>query len=357
MSEENQLLREANPPDFRIASPVPQYWNKATNSYEKAEGLDGAIYIHALASKIVDLKSLLTAFGTVTASPTTNTLLERVKVIKTELDALQAQIGEIADAAVAAGAAGSVSAKLRRLTTDLASITGKDFATQATLSAINTQIGDIDAALVDAGAVGNVSAKLRRVTTDISAFLTAFNAEDFASQTTLLAGNAQVGAIADAAVIAGAAGSLSAKMRRVTTDLGTLIGLDFATEATMTAGFISVLALDFATQTTLLAETVQIGDTDAALVAAGAVGSLSSKMRRLTTDLAVLMGKDFATQTELEALKTAFDTEVGMSVYSNSAPGAHAGETIGMTHLNITDGDLYVSTGAAWVLKLEGIWV
>ena len=234
-----RLVRETNPPTGRIASPVPQYKHTTTGEYENALGSDGAILVASLTTKIVDLKSLLDNFGEVQASPTANTLLERVKVIKTELDALQAQIGEIADAAVAAGASGSISAKMRRLTTDLASIMGKDFATQATLSAINTQIGD----------------------------------------------------------------------------------------------------------------------TDAALVAAGAVGSLSSKMRRLTTDLAVLMGKDFATQTELEALKTAFDTEVGMSVYSNSAPGAHAGETIGMTHLNITDGDLYVSTGAAWVLKLEDIWV
>ena len=186
----DRLIRESNPPSGRIASPTPQYKHYSTGEYEDAEGSDGAIHMGALTTKIVDLKSLLDNFGAVTASPTTNTLLERVKVIKTELDALQAQIGENTDVVVAAGAAGSVSAKLRRLTTDLASL----------------------------------------------------------------------------------------------------------------------LALDFSTETTL------------------------------------------------DALKTNFDAEVGMSVYSNSAPGAHAGETIGMTHLNITDGDLYISTGAAWVLKLEGIW-
>ena len=242
----DRLERETNPPSGRIASPVPQYWNSVSGAYEKAEGLDGAIYMHALSGQIVDLLSLLTRFGEVQASPTTNTLLERVKVIKTELDALQAQIGEITDTVVTAGASGSV------------------------------------------------SAKLRRVTTDIGALLTAFNAEDFASQTTLLAGNVQVGAISDVVVAAGAAGSLSAKMRRVTTDLGTLIALDFATE------------------TPLAAQNIQIGDTDAVLVAAGAVGSLSAKMRRLTTDLAVLMGKDFATQTTLAALKTNFDAKVAL---------------------------------------------
>ena len=185
-----RLVRETNPPTGRIASPVPQYKHTTTGEYENALGSDGAILVASLTTKIVDLKSLLDNFGEVQASPTANTLLERIKVIKTELDVIQTQLGD---------------------------------------------------------------------TTDV-------------------------------------------------------------------------------------------------VVAAGAVGSLSAKLRRLTTDLASLLALDFSTETTLDALKTNFDAEVGMSVYSNSAPGAHAGETIGMTHLNITDGDLYISTGAAWVLKLEGIW-
>ena len=206
-----RLVRETNPPTGRIASPVPQYKHTTTGEYEDVKGTNGHAFFGALTSRIVDLKSLLDNFGEVQASPTANTLLERIKVIKTELDVIQTQLGDTTDVVVAAGAVGSLAAKLRRLTADLG------------------------------------------------------------------------------------------------------------------------------------AEIIQIGDTDAALVNAGAVGSLSAKMRRLTTDL--------------DAFKTNFDAEVGMSVYSNSAPGAHAGETIGMTHLNITDGDLYVSTGAAWVLKLEDIWV
>ena len=146
--------------------------------------------------------------------------------------------------------------------------------------------------VVVAGAVGSVSAKLRRLTADMGALIV------------------DVGATDSAVVAAGAIGDVSAKLRRLTTDIGALI--------------------------------LQIGANADAAVAAGAAGSVSAKLRRLSTDL--------------DAFKTNFDTEVGMSVYSNSAPGAHAGETIGMTHLNITDGDLYVSTGAAWVLKLEGIW-
>ncbi len=246
MADTDRLIREANPPSGRIASPVPQYKHYTTGIYEDAEGSDGAIHVAALTEKIVDLKSLLDNFGEVQATPTSNTLLDRVKVIKTELDALQAQIGEISDAAVAAGATGSISAKIRRLTTDL------------------------------------------------GALLTAFN------------------------------------------------------------------AVDFATQTTLLAETVQIGDTDAAVVDAGAVGSLSAKMRRLTTDLdafkTAFEAVDFSTQTTLLGLKNNFDAKVAMETFGNGAPGAHAGEAVGAMYLDITNGDIYASTGAAWVLKEEGIW-
>lgn len=40
----DRLKRELDPPVGRIASPVPQYWNPVTGSYEKAEGSDGSIY-------------------------------------------------------------------------------------------------------------------------------------------------------------------------------------------------------------------------------------------------------------------------------------------------------------------------
>ena len=58
----DRLVRETNPPEGRIASPTPQYWNPLLEAYEKAEGVDGAIKITALAEQIADLKSLLNAF-------------------------------------------------------------------------------------------------------------------------------------------------------------------------------------------------------------------------------------------------------------------------------------------------------
>ena len=257
----DRLIRESNPPSGRIASPTPQYKHYSTGEYEDAEGSDGAIHMGALTTKIVDLKSLLDNFGAVTASPTTNTLLERVKVIKTELDALQAQIGENTDVVVAAGAAGSVSAKLRRLTTDL----------DATIT-----------------------------------LLTTISGLDFAEETTQAANEVL---------------------------LTTIAGLDFAEETTLAAIEVlltTISGLDFAEETTQAANEVL-----------------------LTT----IAGLDFAEQTTLAALKTNFDAEVAMTTYGNGAPGAHTGELVGATYLDVTDGDLYASTGAAWVLKLEGIWV
>jgi len=58
----DRLVRETNPPEGRIASPTPQYWNPVLEAYEKAEGVDGAIKVLALTEQIADLKSLLDAF-------------------------------------------------------------------------------------------------------------------------------------------------------------------------------------------------------------------------------------------------------------------------------------------------------
>lgn len=107
------------------------------------------------------------------------------------------------DAAVAAGAAGSIQAKLRRLTTDLGAaltalqlldnaISGNemqvDVLTLPALAAGTNNIGDVDVltvpadpfganadAAVAAGATGSIQAKLRRLTTDLDAVKTSLN--------------------------------------------------------------------------------------------------------------------------------------------------------------------------------------
>jgi hypothetical protein len=40
----DRLLRETNPPEGRIASPTPQYYNPVSDAWEKAEGMDGAVF-------------------------------------------------------------------------------------------------------------------------------------------------------------------------------------------------------------------------------------------------------------------------------------------------------------------------
>lgn len=81
--------------------------------------------------------------------------------------------GAVADAAVAAGAAGTLSAKLRRLTTDMGTVKAAVGA-QATAAALSVTVATDDALLgtaadaaVTAGATGTVSAKLRALSRDV----------------------------------------------------------------------------------------------------------------------------------------------------------------------------------------------
>jgi ABC-type uncharacterized transport system permease subunit len=135
--------------------------------------------------------------------------------------------GTTADAVVAAGAAGSISAKLRRISQGV-----EDLKTGVVLPAGTNNIGDVDVltlpadplganadALVAAGAAGSISAKLRRISQSI---------EDLKTGIVLPAGTNNIGDVdvltlpadpfganADAVVAAGAAGSMSAKLRRI----------------------------------------------------------------------------------------------------------------------------------------------
>jgi len=156
-------------------------------------------------------------------------------------------IGLVADAVVAAGATGSLSAKLRRLTTDLdalltsagatadAAVTDPTAAASivAALKGLLTDLGQVADAVVAAGAAGSVSAKLRRLTTDLDAAITRLGATSDAAVADPTAAASAIAALkgiltdlgqtADAVVAAGATGSISAKLRRLTTDLDSAI--------------------------------------------------------------------------------------------------------------------------------------
>ena len=66
-------------------------------------------------SNTTDMSALVTAVGEVQASPTENSLLERLK-------ALETAIGVTSASTIDAGAAGAVTSKLRRLTTDMSAL-------------------------------------------------------------------------------------------------------------------------------------------------------------------------------------------------------------------------------------------
>ena len=188
-------------------------------------------------------------------------------------------LGAIADAMAAAGDVGTVSAKLRRLTADVNGI-GVLLATLEALGEIGgpgikqdivgilgtapttagkldmkvadgdvVTIGAIADAAVAAGAAGTLSAKIRRITTDIDAIMADIAALEalgvaggdgikqdivsIAGTVPTTAGkldvkvadgdDASLGTTTDAAVAAGAAGTLAAKIRRLTTDLDAVL--------------------------------------------------------------------------------------------------------------------------------------
>jgi len=142
---------------------------------------------------ITDNAGSLTVDGAVSlaaAVPAGNNNIGDVDIVTVPAD----PFGANADAIVAAGAVGSIQAKLRRATQGL-----EDLKTLIVLAAGNNNIGDVDVATVPAdpfganadaavaaGAAGSISAKLRRISQSI---------EDLKT-TALVAGSAAIGKLA-----------------------------------------------------------------------------------------------------------------------------------------------------------------
>jgi hypothetical protein len=105
--------------------------------------------------------------GDVSATPASNTILDRLKQIQDDIAGIE---------------------------TDIASLEGKDFATQTTLATLLTEtefearVGEVSATPT----TNTVLDRLKQIQDDVDALLTAFNAEDFASETTLTAANANL---------------------------------------------------------------------------------------------------------------------------------------------------------------------
>ena len=129
---------------------------------------------------------------------------------------------------------------------------------------------------------------------------------------------------------------------------------DHQSDSYITVNDAALNLVDFATQVTLLAETVQIGDIDSALVAAGAVGSVNAKMRRLTTDIdagntqvgatsavAIVAGAEGSVNAKLRTMTTDLDkvaTQIGAISDAAIAAGA-AGSVAAKLRLITTELD------------------
>ena len=228
--------------------------------------------------------------------------------VQAKLRAIATVDGAIADAIVNAGSAGSISAKIRRLTSDL--------------NALNALVGATDTAVVDAGSAGNLSAKLRRLTTDLGSIVTLLavgtGVMESAQAVTLATDDTVMGATDATLVDAGAAGSISSKLRRLTQDLGSLVDLLAVGSGIMTSAHVVTLATD---------DTV-IGPTNASAVDGDSEGSISAKLRginkafyQLDTDIGYI---DAAVGNRDEVLYSMYRITVdsGTDIFANQGGAA-----------------------------------
>ena len=217
----------------------------------------------------VDVEATLTSIDTKVATETT---LEASRVLLASIDGK--------DFATQTTLA-SLEAKDFATQTTLASLEAKDFATQTTLAAVDTKLGSIDG---------------KDFATQTT--LASLEAKDFATQTTLA--------------------SLEAKDFATQTTLALIEGKDFATQTTLA----SLEAKDFATQTTL--------------------ASLEAKDFATQTTLASLEAKDFATQTTLNSVLTELQAKADLTetqpvkIVANDGLTASRGLTIASTIVTLS---------------------
>ena len=197
-------------------------------------------------------------------------------------------IGGTADAAITAGAAGTLSAKLRSLSRDLIAnivlATGANVIGGVTVAdGSDTAEGAVADAAVVAGAAGTLSAKLRSISRDLIANIVLATGSNVIGGVTVADGSDVVkGAVADAAVVAGAAGTLSAKLRSISRDLVANIVLATGSNAIgklaansgvdigdVNAPVLETLASSVATTPTQITKTVAAIGTPEALAADG----------------------------------------------------------------------------------------
>lgn len=251
---------------------------------------------------ITELQTLLNEstftgrFGEVQATPTVNTLLGRMKSVEDKLDSLLTELGQKTEPANTQTISGTVTANAgTNLNTsalalesggNLATIAGKDFATQTTLALIKAKTDNLDTAL------SGVKTGTDKIVTG------ALTESDF---------DTKVGALTETAPATDTASSgLNGRLQRIAQRISSLIAL-IPTALTGSGNF------KVAVQEAIPAGTNNIGDVDVltiaagdnnignvdivtvpadpfganadAAVAAGAAGSISAKLRSISRDL------------------------------------------------------------------------
>lgn len=227
--------------------------------------------------------------------------------------------GTTADAASTAGGTGTISGKLRRISQGI-----EDLKTQIVLGAGNLILGQVGIDQTTPGTTNKVSVD------------------------TANGAGATTGAAVDAIVAAGAVGTVSAKLRRMTQGLEDLKTLLVLAAGSNIIGKVGIDQTTPGTTDSMSIATAQgagatIGATADAVVAAGATGSLSAKLRRVTQGL-----EDLKTLIVLGAGsaligKVGFDqTTPGTTNNTNVDTATGAGATLGVT------------TGAAVITDANG---
>ena len=147
-----------------------------------------------------------------------------------------------------------------------------------------------------------------------------------------------LGTTTDAVVAAGATGTVQAKLRRLTTDLGTLLAQTDGLEASLTA-------ID-----------ANAGLTSDAAATAGGTGTMSAKLRRLSTDLNTALGYLDGVEASLTAIDAGIPAGLGSATSANSMPVVIASDQAPPA-LTLTVGERAGATSATQFASVAAKWV
>lgn len=188
-------------------------------------------------------------------------------------------------------------------------------------------IGAANDAMATQGGTGSLSAKLRLVTSqlnDLSGFVNGVESLlgglAVESGGNLAAAAGGIGAASDAAATQGSTGTISAKLRLLTSQINTLLGHTDGLET-----LLSGVALE--TGGNLAAAAGGIGTASDAAATQGAAGSISAKLRTVTSQLNTISGYLDGVETLLAAATPAGTNLIGLVAAGADASNRYNGST------------------------------